>query len=220
MLLRACVAAAWELHMSDCGWRVLRAADHRRMPWKNGLGMTTELLVQPTDATLETFDWRLSMARIGSDGPFSTFPGIDRLLMVLEGSLTLVVDGHSHTLAPEDEAVRFAGEVAVYATLPRKAPESSRSATDLNLMVRRGKCAASLSRRVVAPHVAWPPPPTTTAIFCKTADIRADDGLRVEKLGAHDVLVLAPEATKWPRLVSDTPAELYCIEVRPLPASE
>jgi environmental stress-induced protein Ves len=42
-------------------------------------------VVEPTDAGLEDFDWRLSMARVDADGPFSSFPEIDRVLMVRRG---------------------------------------------------------------------------------------------------------------------------------------
>ncbi|WP_171524369.1 HutD family protein, partial [Acinetobacter baumannii] len=47
---------------------VIRSRDYRRMPWKNGGGETTEIIVQPTGASLDDFDWRFSMARVGSSG--------------------------------------------------------------------------------------------------------------------------------------------------------
>ena len=65
--------------------KLLRARNHRRMPWKNGGGVTTEIAVFPANAGLEDFEWRLSMATVASDGPFSLFAGIDRTLAVLEG---------------------------------------------------------------------------------------------------------------------------------------
>ena len=65
--------------------RLLRASDHRRMPWKNGGGMTVEIAVSPEGAGIEDFDWRVSMAFVEQDGPFSIFPGIDRTLAVLSG---------------------------------------------------------------------------------------------------------------------------------------
>ena len=56
------------------------------MPWKNGGGSTTELLVEPAGATLQTgFRWRLSMAALETSGPFSRFEGHDRT-MVPEGA--------------------------------------------------------------------------------------------------------------------------------------
>jgi environmental stress-induced protein Ves len=47
------------------------------MPWKNGGGETTEIAVFPDGAGLSDFDWRVSMARVDGDGPFSSFPGIE-----------------------------------------------------------------------------------------------------------------------------------------------
>lgn len=42
--------------------RILRASDHKRMPWKNGKGETVEIAVFPEGASVDTFDWRISMA--------------------------------------------------------------------------------------------------------------------------------------------------------------
>ena len=84
------------------------------MPWKNGLGVTTEILIEPSDATIGNFDWRLSMARIDADGPFSSFPNIDRLLLVLEGRVNLQIEGRpAVALTPDDAPIRFPGELAV-----------------------------------------------------------------------------------------------------------
>ena len=66
--------------------RIIRASDCKTTPWKNGGGSTTEIAIGPAGASLEDFDWRISMARVASDGPFSDFPGIDRTLAVIKGS--------------------------------------------------------------------------------------------------------------------------------------
>jgi len=55
------------------------------VPWKNGAGSTTEIAVFPQDAGFTDFDWRVSLATIGADGPFSVFPGVDRTLALVEG---------------------------------------------------------------------------------------------------------------------------------------
>lgn len=66
--------------------RLLKPSDYRAMPWKNGGGITTELLIEPEGATLETgFQWRLSMADVRVDGPFSAFPDCERTLMLMKG---------------------------------------------------------------------------------------------------------------------------------------
>ena len=67
--------------------RKLGPGEYREMPWKNGGGSTTELLIEPPGATLAGgFLWRLSMAAVADSGPFSRFPGIDRTLLLLEGN--------------------------------------------------------------------------------------------------------------------------------------
>lgn len=53
-------------------------------PWRNGGGVTRELLAWPPG----TADWhvRVSVAEITQDGPFSAFPGINRWFAVLQGA--------------------------------------------------------------------------------------------------------------------------------------
>lgn len=60
---------------------------------KNGGGITTEIIVHPANASMADFDWRMSMADVAQDGPFSIFPGIDRTLCILEGAgMSLSID--------------------------------------------------------------------------------------------------------------------------------
>lgn len=115
--------------------RILRAADHRVMPWKNGGGSTTEVAISPAGAGLDTFDWRVSMAGVSEDGPFSCFPGIDRTLALLDGAgLVLEVEGRpSVTLAHQGEAASFPGDAATGARLV------GGPILDLNIMTRRGR---------------------------------------------------------------------------------
>ena len=76
--------------------RILRASTYRRMPWKNGGGETTEIAVSPEGAGLDDFAWRISMARVDGDGPFSAFAGVDRTLSILEGEgLRLEIAGRA-----------------------------------------------------------------------------------------------------------------------------
>jgi environmental stress-induced protein Ves len=92
--------------------RILRAGDHRRMPWKNGKGETVEIAVFPESASVDTFDWRISMAPVVSDGPFSIFPGIDRTLSILTGDgMMLSVEGMAPTiLGRKSVPFSFAGD--------------------------------------------------------------------------------------------------------------
>lgn len=64
----------------------------KTIPWKNGLGSTTELAISP-NSTLADFDWRLSIATVANDGVFSDFSGYERNLILIEGNgLTLKHD--------------------------------------------------------------------------------------------------------------------------------
>lgn len=55
------------------------------VPWKNGLGHTTELAISDGDS-LDNFDWRLSIASVENDGDFSNFAGYQRNLVLIEGN--------------------------------------------------------------------------------------------------------------------------------------
>lgn len=63
--------------------RILPPAAFTRQPWKNGAGITHEIARRQDAAGLL---WRLSIAEVGSDGPFSAFPGLARILTVIEGA--------------------------------------------------------------------------------------------------------------------------------------
>ncbi len=121
--------------------QLLPAAGHKRMPWKNGKGETAEIAVFPEGAALGEFGWRLSMATVSEPGPFSAFPGIDRVLAIVSGGgLRLEIDGQDVTVGRQSGAVAFPGDVTVAST-PFAAP-----VVDLNLMTRQGQFEGSISR--------------------------------------------------------------------------
>ncbi len=124
--------------------RLLRNSDHRRMPWKNGGGETVEVIVSPEGSSLSDFGWRVSMAKVASDGPFSVFPGIDRTLAVLSGDgMALSIEGVGEKLlTPQSTPLAF----------PADAPTTARLTggpiTDLNVMTRRGVFRHTLARHL------------------------------------------------------------------------
>ena len=80
-------------------------------PWKNGGGSTTEIAVAPPGAGFDDFDWRVSLATITQDGPFSVFPGIDRTLALVDGDGVLLDFGDERVvLSPSEPLIEFAGE--------------------------------------------------------------------------------------------------------------
>jgi uncharacterized protein len=107
--------------MTDKRIRLLSPADYHSMPWKNGLGVTTELLRDPPDpeAGPDQFRWRLSIAEVATSGPFSLFPGCDRQLLVLDGDGFRLnfADGESVTLSSTTGFHYFSGERVVSSEL-------------------------------------------------------------------------------------------------------
>ncbi|SDJ37644.1 hypothetical protein SAMN05216338_104773 [Bradyrhizobium sp. Rc2d] len=91
---------------------IVCATEYRMTAWKNGGGSTTEIAISPSTASLDAFDWRISMARVASDGPFSEFPGIQRTLAVLEGGGLSLTIGDSTPIVLDSNAdpVTFAGD--------------------------------------------------------------------------------------------------------------
>ena len=120
--------------------RVLAPADYRRMPWKNGGGVTTEIAAHPPGAGLDAIDWRLSLAEVAVDGPFSRFPGIDRTLVLLDGAgIRLELAGHVVELRAPYEPCAFSGDVEVDCRL------LAGPVRDFNLMLRRERVRGGLA---------------------------------------------------------------------------
>ncbi|MCY7300693.1 MAG: HutD family protein [Ilumatobacteraceae bacterium] len=98
--------------------RVVRAADQPRIRWRNDGGWTRDVA---RDSTLgHDFSWRISIADVEADGPFSRFDGFDRLLVLLGGvgmDLVCTDNGELMQLRPTATRARFAGEVAITAGL-------------------------------------------------------------------------------------------------------
>ncbi|MFK3740317.1 HutD/Ves family protein [Massilia sp. TN1-12] len=112
--------------------------------WKNGGGSTTEIAVFPQEAGFDAFDWRVSLATIAADGPFSAFPGVERTLVLVDGhGMTLDIDGAPTMLSKADPVAAFDGESRVEAKLSRG------PSTDFNVMTRTDRCWHRFGRRVL-----------------------------------------------------------------------
>lgn len=120
---------------------VLRESRYVTVPWKNGGGVTREILRSPPEST--AFDWRLSLATIDSPGPFSAFDGYQRTLVLVRGAgieLNFAQHGTSK-LDSVGQTACFDGAWQTSCTL-LDGPSS-----DLNLMISRQR-AQSASRAV------------------------------------------------------------------------
>ncbi|MBN3790940.1 HutD family protein [Burkholderia sp. Ac-20353] len=130
------------------GTTLIRASSLVASPWKNGGGVTREIVAHPPGAALDAFAWRVSVADVGAAGPFSRFPGIDRTLVLLSGAgMTLAEQGGAqHVLDAPLARADFAGETAIDATLHDGATR------DFNLMTRRATTRGSVAAWRVGTH--------------------------------------------------------------------
>lgn len=115
-------------------------------PWRNGLGLTRTVWAEGAGP-----DWRVSVAEVRQDGPFSSFHGIDRTAVLLRGCrIDLNGAGTTIRLDEQSRCARFPGELALDARL------HAGPVRLLNVMTRRGRWNASveLGQGRVAIHAA------------------------------------------------------------------
>lgn len=133
---------------------LLRTSDYRRTRWKNDGGWTTEIARDPADESTD-FRWRVSIADIESDGPFSIFAGVDRDLILLSGSgMDLdFPDASPMRIGERFQHVHFRGESEVQCRLV------AGPTRDFNVMVRRSTTRAEVvARPLVGAMVIFPEP--------------------------------------------------------------
>jgi uncharacterized protein len=189
--------------------RIIRKAQYRTMPWKNGGGTATDIIAFPEGAGYDAFEWRLSGAHVGRDGPFSIFPEIDRTMAILDGEALALhgVPGGSVTLTTLSMPFAFPGDIPVTATLPAGPVDN------LNMMSHRGQFQHSM-RRITASGMLTPRDGATLLLFLESGC--------TELIAGEETAVLEPQDTAITRqpvsiTLCDTapgkPAKLIQIEV-------
>ena len=143
--------------------RVIALADVPAQPWKNGGGLTRELLAWPSRE-----DWavRVSVADIERDGPFSAFPGVARWFVVLEGEGVRLSFADGERLQRRGDApIAFDGAAAPGCRLV------DGPTRDLNLMLRGadGMLVQAEAGR------AWRPDAAACGLFAAVAGTCRDD---------------------------------------------
>jgi hypothetical protein len=195
--------------------RVIRAADCKKMPWKNGGGETTEIAVSPDGASVDNFDWRLSMATVASSGPFSLFAGIDRTLAVLDG------DGLSLTVGGMGTTELIAGSAPL--SFPGDAPAVARliggTVTDLNIMTRRGRLGHTMRRLEVAGVVELSVTAPELLVFCHSGSCHIANGDQAAMLDVADTACFAGSSRSL-RIETPASTRLFLIELTPAAGQE
>ncbi len=108
--------------------------------WKNGAGTTRDIARGPAGASLDDFDWRISLAEIERDAPFSAFPGIDRCIVLLQGAGMELFSETGNAVQTLNRLVpwTFDGERTLAAHL------TDGPCSDFNVMTRRGRWRADV----------------------------------------------------------------------------
>ena len=111
--------------------RVIRKSSFTAVPWKNGGGITHEVIRLPPQGE---FACRVSVAEIARSGPFSDFTGYTRSMVLLRGSgIRLTFAGHqTKELREVGDCIEFDGAT------PTECELLDGPCTDFNLMVSKG----------------------------------------------------------------------------------
>lgn len=129
--------------------RRLVPADYRVVPWRNGGGTTTEIVMEPEGLSVSDpsarFLFRVSIADVASSGPFSRFAGYDRHIVVISGE-GMVLEGApgGDILLARGTPRSFSGDADVGGRL------LGGPVRDLNLMVDRERAVGGLEVRALA----------------------------------------------------------------------
>jgi len=203
--------------------RHLHTQDYRVMPWKNHRGVTSQVAIQPEGANFpdDPFIWRVSTASIASSGPFSTFPGYDRIVVLIEGQEAEL----NHDMADRPrkltrlEPYAFRGEWETTCELTTEAIR------DFGILVRRDQAQAKVTSHPLTPRGhAESLEHETLLYYC----VRGHLEITIESSGPKQVFRLRADEMLWienptkeratldARLLSG-PAELLRVEIRTTP---
>ncbi|CAM5310154.1 hypothetical protein SAVIM338S_00591 [Streptomyces avidinii] len=165
---------------SEAVVRILRAAGRPAAAWKNGGGVTREIAAGPEGAGIEDFGWRVSLAEVTADGPFSAFPGVDRTLTLAEGAgMDLAIGSVRRLVDGRYVPQRFPGDE------PTDCRLLAGPVVNFNVMYRRGAVAADTA--VVRGDLALAVRPGETLLIVALEGAAEVEG-RAE-LGPYDALL-------------------------------
>lgn len=164
--------------------RIQRFDEHLKMPWKNGLGITREVISRPASDGSDGYDWRISLATVGASGPFSIFPEIERTIAVLQGDgMQLTVDGRQEPpLLMASPPFAFSGDAEVQADC------LGGETLDLNVMSRRGRFVHRMTKIAVSAAQTLSVSGDTLAIVFRGDAVVMIDSMRSD-VGLGDVLI-------------------------------
>lgn len=116
--------------------------------WKNGAGLTRVLACGQqggaasigNQVTIDDPHWRISLADLHADGPFSVYPGIDRHAVLLSDISVMLFSAHETIHAAPLHVIHYAGETSLTA----RCASYATSPQFLNLMIKRQTCTSTM----------------------------------------------------------------------------
>ncbi len=188
------------------------ACAYHRQPWKNGQGITTEIAKFSNPDRDGDFIWRLSIADIRQDGPFSSFPGIDRTLMLLSGNgIDLSFDrGKSrHRLKDIYSHLSFDGAEAVDCRL------IDGDTRDFNVMTRRDAARHQFQvLKTISGQHSLTTQEATLLIFCMGGILSVDLSGQCHAVAELDTLEINGKQDTPVSISSTTPASCALIHIQ------
>ena len=191
----------------------IASSSYQRTRWRNGMGWTTELARQQRPGAEGDFDWRISIAEIDSDCEFSSFPGVDRSLMLIEGDgVELSGDGFAtQTLRARGQVAHFPGEHAPHC---RVIGAPSR---DFNAMTRRDAYRHELwLRPLVGTMMLFAEPRAHWFLYVLSGRVQIAQGEELERLGGGESAVIHFGAAEQSRAMMSGSGELALVKLEAL----
>jgi uncharacterized protein len=202
----------------------LRRAQYRSMPWRNGSGTTLEIAREPVAGS--EFLWRLSLATVATDGPFSNYAGYRRSVTLIAGAgfRLAIGDRGPVVLDSVGASALFDGAAAVDCALIAGA------CSDLSLMVRAPGAIVAV-RRLQGEELRDLPLAAVVshAVFClrgsallspPQAAIDAEPMRPGLQLARHDTVLIGPDqAARSLRVYPDALADLLLLSWTPAGAA-
>lgn len=153
-------------------WNVINLDAVTSTPWKNGRGVTRELVAWPN---ADEWIWRMSVAEVAQSGPFSRFEGVQRWFAVVSGAgVKLHTDGVLRTVGSGSDPICFDGAAATDCELIDDTTQ------DFNLMVRGDQIRTQMLR-IAEPIEIQISDSTTIAVFAMKSRARIEfNSLNIE----------------------------------------
>ena len=190
-------------------WHIIPLAEVSASPWRNGGGVTRELLAWPS---AQDWSWRMSVAEVESSGPFSAFEGVQRWFAVLTGAGVRLDMGqpphqHSHTVTASGAPLCFDGGSPAHCSLLGGATQ------DFNLMLRNGSAQGRMER-VSGAFETLLVAPKIIAIYVISMRARVQFGSEIMTLAAGSLVWRQASAGTT---VAVTAEDALWMEIEPCP---